>query len=177
MRSNPDSTKTKVGKIDKVCIYCGSSNRLLLDHFIPKSITKSDRFTVTACHTCNFSKRNQHPKLWYFRHFSVKSEWEFILATVGLTESEIEAWMTPPLEQCCLKTKLPELMKSRGLDQKTLAAETGLSPTTVGKLYRSHFDRIDNHTVTTLCKYFGLRKLDDLIEIIWEEDDMEGRQV
>ena len=72
-----------------------------------------------------------------------------------------------------LKSKLPELMKKRGLDQKTLAAKTGLSPTTVGKLYRNHFDRIDNHTVKTLCKYFGLHKLDDLLEVVWEEDDVE----
>jgi len=76
-----------------------------------------------------------------------------------------------------LRSRLPELMKKEGLDQKTLAAKTGLSPTTVGKLYRSHFDRIDNHTVKTLLLYFGLRKLDDLIEVVWEEDDVEGVQV
>jgi putative transcriptional regulator len=70
-----------------------------------------------------------------------------------------------------LKSKLPELMKEKGVDQKTVAAATGLSPTTVGKLYRSHFDRIDNHTVTTLCKYFGLRNLDDLLELVWEVED------
>jgi DNA-binding Xre family transcriptional regulator len=76
-----------------------------------------------------------------------------------------------------LRCKLPELMRPRNLDQKTVAAETGLSPTTVGKLYRSHFDRIDNHTVTLLCKYFGIKRLDDLLEIVWEEDDIEGIQV
>jgi putative transcriptional regulator len=70
-----------------------------------------------------------------------------------------------------LKSKLPDLMKKKGVDQKTVAAATGLSPTTVGKLYRSHFDRIDNHTVTELCKYFGLRKLDDLLELVWEVED------
>ncbi len=70
-----------------------------------------------------------------------------------------------------MKSKLPELMKEKGVDQKTVAAATGLSPTTVGKLYRSHFDRIDNHTVTTLCKYFGLRNLDDLLELVWEVED------
>jgi DNA-binding Xre family transcriptional regulator len=47
-------------------------------------------------------------------------------------------------------SKLPELMIQKGLDQKTLAAKTGLSPTTVGKIYRGHFDRIDNHTIKTL---------------------------
>jgi putative transcriptional regulator len=76
-----------------------------------------------------------------------------------------------------LKSKLPELMKEKGVDQKTVAAATGLSPTTVGKLYRSHFDRIDNHTVTTLCKYFGLRKLDDLLELVWEIEDGSGNEV
>lgn len=70
-----------------------------------------------------------------------------------------------------LKSKLPTLMEKKGVDQKTVAAETGLSPTTVGKLYRSHFDRIDNHTVTTLCRYFGLTKLDDLLELVWEPSD------
>jgi putative transcriptional regulator len=72
-----------------------------------------------------------------------------------------------------LKSKLPALMKAKGVDQKTVAAATQLSPTTVGKLYRSHFDRIDNHTVKQLCKYFGIRKLDDLIEIEWEPEDEE----
>ena len=70
-----------------------------------------------------------------------------------------------------LKSKLPALMKDRGIDQKTLAAATGLSPTTVGKLYRSHFDRIDNHTVIRLCQFFELRKLDDLIELVLEDGD------
>lgn len=70
-----------------------------------------------------------------------------------------------------LKSKLPDLMKEKGVDQKTVAAATGLSPTTVGKLYRRHFDRIDNHTVTALCKYFELRKLDDLLELVWEIED------
>jgi DNA-binding Xre family transcriptional regulator len=68
-------------------------------------------------------------------------------------------------------SKLPELMEKRGIDQKTLAAKSGLSPTTVGKLYRGHFDRIDNHTVTTLCRFFELKSINQLIEIKWEEDD------
>lgn len=56
------------------------------------------------------------------------------------------------------------------MDQKTLAAETGLSPTTVGKLYRSHFNRIDNHTVVALLKRFKLTRLDDLIEVVIEDE-------
>ena len=68
-----------------------------------------------------------------------------------------------------LRSKLPELMEREGIDQKTLAAETGLSPTTVGKLYHSHFNRIDNHTVIVLCQRFKLSKLDDLIELVINE--------
>ena len=69
-----------------------------------------------------------------------------------------------------LRSRLPELMAAAGVDQKTLAAQTGLSPTTVGKLYRSHFNRIDNHTVVTLLKRFQLTRLDDLIEVVVEGD-------
>jgi DNA-binding Xre family transcriptional regulator len=68
-----------------------------------------------------------------------------------------------------LKSKLPELMEREGVDQKTLAAETGLSPTTVGKLYRGHFNRIDTHTVIALCQRFNLTKLDDLIELVLDD--------
>jgi hypothetical protein len=70
-----------------------------------------------------------------------------------------------------LRSRLPELMAAAGVDQKTLAAETGLSPTTVGKLYHSHFNRIDNHTVVTLLKRFKLTRLDDLIEVVVEGGD------
>jgi putative transcriptional regulator len=70
-----------------------------------------------------------------------------------------------------LRSKLPELMAAAGVDQKTLAAQTGLSPTTVGKLYRSHFNRIDNHTVVTLLKRFQLTRLDDLIEVVMGGED------
>ncbi len=74
-----------------------------------------------------------------------------------------------------MKSKLPALMEKRGVDQKTVAAATGLSPTTVGKIYRNHFDRIDNHTVIALCKYFGCKKVDDLIELVWEPSDTSKR--
>ena len=74
-------------------------------------------------------------------------------------------------------SKLPKLMEKEGLDQKTLAAQTGLSPATVGKVYRGQFNRIDNHTVKTLCLYFGLKTISELIDIQWEKDDVEGIQV
>lgn len=63
-------------------------------------------------------------------------------------------------------------MERKGLDQKTLAAQTGLSPTTVGKVYHGQFNRIDNHTVKTLCLYFGLKTISDLIDIQWDQDEV-----
>lgn len=69
-----------------------------------------------------------------------------------------------------MKSKLRFLLEKHGIDQKTLAARTGLSPTTVGKIYNNHFKALETHTVTTLMKYFKLKRIDDLIEVVWEED-------
>jgi DNA-binding Xre family transcriptional regulator len=73
-------------------------------------------------------------------------------------------------------SKLPDLMKQRGVDQKTVALHTGLSPTTVSKLYRNHLDRFDSRTVTTLCKYFQLKTLSELLEIDREAGDDEVQE-
>jgi DNA-binding Xre family transcriptional regulator len=70
-----------------------------------------------------------------------------------------------------LKSKLSMLMERQGIDQKTLAAKTGLSPTTVSKVYNNHFKAIDTHTVEALMRHFGLKKLDDLFEVVWESHD------
>lgn len=68
-----------------------------------------------------------------------------------------------------LKSRLPELMAEKGVSQKAVAAETGLSPTTVSKFYRNHVDRFDANTVTALCKYFNLTSLDQLLQLVVEE--------
>ena len=65
-------------------------------------------------------------------------------------------------------------MEDEGLDQKTLAARTGLNVATISKVYWGQFNRIGNSTVTTLCLYFGLKTISDLIDIEWEKDDIEG---
>ena len=59
-------------------------------------------------------------------------------------------------------------MEREKINQRELAIATGLSPTTVSKLARNHFDRIDNNTVIILCQYFGLSRIDDLIELTSE---------
>ena len=73
-----------------------------------------------------------------------------------------------------MKTFLPDLIAAKGMTQQQLAYLSGLSPTTIGKIYRGHFDRIDNHTVSSLCKFFGLKSISQLIDIEWEPHDVEG---
>jgi putative transcriptional regulator len=63
-------------------------------------------------------------------------------------------------------------MEQKEINQRELAVATGLSPTTVSKLARNHFDRIDNNTVITLCRYFGLSQIDQLIELVPSEGDL-----
>jgi putative transcriptional regulator len=66
---------------------------------------------------------------------------------------------------------LAKLMKEKGLSQAGLAEATGLSPNTVGKLYRNQFSRIDVETIMTLCDYLGCQSINELIEIEIEAAD------
>jgi len=45
--------------------------------------------------------------------------------------------------------------KDPQLSQRQLAIDTGLSPTTVHKLFTNKFERVDTNTVETLCDYFN----------------------
>jgi putative transcriptional regulator len=60
------------------------------------------------------------------------------------------------------------------LNQKRLASETGLSPTTINQLYNNNFTRVDTRTVETLCNYFDrdVGELFTMREVPLEE--MEG---
>ena len=44
--------------------------------------------------------------------------------------------------------------KDPQLSQRQLAKETGLSPTTINRLFTNKFDRVDVNTIETLCNYF-----------------------
>lgn len=61
--------------------------------------------------------------------------------------------------------KLPQLMEAKGINQKDLAAATGLSPTTISKLYRNQLDRFDRNTVLKLCQFFSCKSISELIDI------------
>lgn len=73
--------------------------------------------------------------------------------------------------RCKLKKLMAEV--DPNLPQSRIAEETGLSPTTIRKLYRNEFARIDNDTTTTLSRYFGQKlnrpiQINDLYEIDFE---------
>jgi len=72
----------------------------------------------------------------------------------------------PLLDGMDMICRLPQLMEARGINQKQLAAATGLSPTTVSKLYRNQLDRFDKNTLLAICKYFECRSINELIEIV-----------
>ena len=44
--------------------------------------------------------------------------------------------------------------KDPQLSQRRLAEETGLSPTTVHRLFTNNFGRVDTNTIEVLCNYF-----------------------
>ena len=70
-----------------------------------------------------------------------------------------------------LNCNLRDLMDKEGITQTALAEATGLSPATIGKLYRNQVSRFDENTVKAICKYFNLKSISDLLEIEWEATD------
>lgn len=65
-------------------------------------------------------------------------------------------------------------MDAQNVTQLSVAEATGLSPATIGKLYRNQISRFDENTVKALCVYFGLKSISDLLEIEWEPADKVG---
>ena len=60
--------------------------------------------------------------------------------------------------------KLSNFMEKEGLTQLKVAADTGLSPTIIGRLYNNQFKRIDCATAEKLCDYFSC-ELGDLFKV------------
>ena len=70
-----------------------------------------------------------------------------------------------------VKSKLKELMKSRGLDsQLQLSKDTGVSPGAIGRMYRDQLRRIDVETVNKLSSYFQITDIADLLELVPDDE-------
>jgi 5-methylcytosine-specific restriction endonuclease McrA len=77
---------------DGNCCYCGSADRIVIDHFIPRSKGGPHVLTnlVPACHRCNTSKRDHDPATWYKSQsfYSVK-RWRLILKVLGRKDATL----------------------------------------------------------------------------------------
>lgn len=68
------------------CAYCGSSNKLAIDHFIAIANGGPDCLgnIVPSCRRCNSSKCNRDALIWYKRQvFYSTSRWRKILKLLG----------------------------------------------------------------------------------------------
>lgn len=64
------------------CAYCGSQEKLTLDHFVPVNMGGTDAIwnIVPACFSCNSSKQDDDAETWYKRKsFYSETRWQFIM--------------------------------------------------------------------------------------------------
>ena len=54
--------------------------------------------------------------------------------------------------------------KDARLSQRQLSRDTGLSPTTISKLFTNKFERVDVNTIEVLCHYLE-KDVSDLFEL------------
>ena len=72
------------------CAYCGATEKLSLDHFLPIAHGGADTISnlVPACMPCNVRKNAQDPKLWYqAQDFYSLKNWKKILKVLGKTDA------------------------------------------------------------------------------------------
>lgn len=86
IRFKPSEVKAVMSAFDSRCAYCGTSERITLDHFIPldKGGTHTPSNVIPACLSCNSSKRNHEAYEWYSKKpFFTKKRWKKIRNYVG----------------------------------------------------------------------------------------------
>lgn len=77
-------------EFDNRCAYCGSAEKLSLDHFIAISVGGAHCLgnLVPACLSCNSSKQEFDPLGWYSKQdFFDRQRWKKILRVLGKTEA------------------------------------------------------------------------------------------
>ena len=133
--------------------------------------------------TSNLRQRwRAHHKYTHLKSIDVRLAWLECsdLCLLPEIESALIDYFNPPLNRLSysvgtktatdslegeLICKLPQLMEAKGINQKDLAAATGLSPTTISKLYRNQLDRFDRNTVLKLGQFFSCKSISELIDI------------
>lgn len=82
VRLRPGALGERFAFFGNTCCYCGSDDRIVVDHFIPRA--KGGPHTIgnllPACHRCNTSKRDHDPESWYkAQSFYSLTRWRLIL--------------------------------------------------------------------------------------------------
>lgn len=80
-----------------------------------------------------------------------------------------------------IKLKFAELKRQKALREgrdltlRTIAAETGLAVDTVHRLNKGETGRVYLSTLDTLCKYFGVKEVGELLDYSLEETEEVAR--
>lgn len=81
----PTQLLVRFAEFNNQCAYCGSNEKIIIDHFIPISKLGADKIEniVTACIKCNSSKNNKNPKLWFELQIFFSSEkWQSLIKKI-----------------------------------------------------------------------------------------------
>ena len=62
------------------------------------------------------------------------------------------------------------LEERRDISLRTVAKETGLALGTVQRVNSGHIDKVYLSTLETLCRYFGVQSISELIEYVAETE-------
>jgi 5-methylcytosine-specific restriction endonuclease McrA len=92
MRLRQGALRQQFVAFDGNCCYCGSADRIVVDHFIPRSKGGPHVLTnlVPACHRCNTSKRDHDPTEWYqSQSFYSLKRWRLILKVLGKKDATL----------------------------------------------------------------------------------------
>ena len=66
---------------------------------------------------------------------------------------------------------LKKLIEEKGVTQRELSAETGISTSTITRLNNNFFNRIDLPTLIKLAEYFDIQSGDELFECVIIQED------
>lgn len=92
VRYKPQDVEKRHEDFNNSCAYCGSVQKITLDHFIPISKGGPDCIgnLIPACYSCNVSKSNHDPVTWYkAQPFFKPSRLRKILKVLGKKMEEV----------------------------------------------------------------------------------------
>jgi 5-methylcytosine-specific restriction endonuclease McrA len=92
VRLRQGALRQQFAAFDGNCCYCGSADRIVIDHFIPRSKGGPHVLTnlVPACHRCNTSKLNYDPSEWYqSQSFYSPKRWRLIMKVLGKKDATL----------------------------------------------------------------------------------------